>query len=62
MNSNPDGTDPTPHDESSHGTAGRYVLSHKITDSTGVITRYSYSLEEEPTHGTEQEFGSAFDH
>ena len=48
MNSNPDRTEPTPHDESSPDAAGRYVLSHKITDSTGVITTYVYSLKEEP--------------
>ena len=48
MNSNPDRTEPTPHDESSPDAAGRYVLSYKITDSTGVITTYVYSLKEEP--------------
>ena len=49
MNSDPDRTEPTPHDESSRDPAGRYVLSHKITDPSGVITTYVYSLEQEPT-------------
>ena len=49
MNSDPDRTERTPHDESSRDAAGRYVLSHKITDSTGVITTYVYSFKEEPT-------------
>jgi hypothetical protein len=49
MNSSPDPTERTPDDESSRDAAGRYVLSHKITDSTGAITTYVYSLKEEPT-------------
>ena len=49
MNSNPDRTEPTPHDESGHDAAGQYVPSHKVTDSTGVITTYVYSFKEAPT-------------
>jgi hypothetical protein len=48
MNSNPEPTERTPDEQSSRDAAGRYVLSHKITDSTGVITTYVCSLQEEP--------------